>query len=145
VVQDLRRVFPRLKTFATLSPIPGFRQWLATASVSSERPGISHELAALVSALRINHSFDPNTVSSSLRRELTALCAFYLMHVRHGNGPLDPVARFHLGNGARLERLNWLGDPSEAGLRRSLGLMANYVYQAADVEANHDRHTGRVT
>ena len=72
-----------------------------------------------------------------MRGELSRLCAYYLLHAKHGKAPLDPVARFHLANGARLERLNWLGDTSEMGMRRSLGLTVNYVYRLADVERNH--------
>jgi malonyl-CoA decarboxylase len=75
-----------------------------------------------------------------LRNELLSLCAHYLLNVKHGKAPLDPVARFHLANGARLERLNWMGDTSEFGMRRSVGLMVNYVYCLADLERNHDAY-----
>ncbi len=67
------------------------------------------------------------------------LCAWYLLHAKQGAEPLDPVARFHLGNGAALERLNWLGDTSESGMARSAGMMVNYVYRLDDVERNHER------
>ncbi len=65
------------------------------------------------------------------------LCAYYLLHAKHGKDPLDPVARFHLRNGARLDRINWLGDTSAAGLQRSAGLTANYVYRLGELERNH--------
>ena len=68
------------------------------------------------------------------------LCAWYLLHAKQGAEPLDPVARFHLGNGAALERLNWLGDTSDSGMARSAGLMVNYVYRLEDVERNHERY-----
>jgi malonyl-CoA decarboxylase len=68
------------------------------------------------------------------------LCAFYLTSAKHGKAPFDSVARFHLANGATLERLNWLADTSESGVRRSFGLMANYVYRLADLERNHESY-----
>ena len=72
---------------------------------------------------------------------MSRLCAFYLMHAkRDGKLPLDPVARFHLANGARLQRLNWMGDTSSAGLARSLGFTVNYVYRLTDVERNHEAY-----
>ena len=74
-----------------------------------------------------------------MRELLTGLCAYYLVRAKQGDGPLDPVARFHLGNGAALERIDWLGDASERGLSISAGLMVNYVYRLKDVERNHER------
>lgn len=68
------------------------------------------------------------------------LCATYLLRARHHEEPLDPVACFHLSNGARMERINWLGDTSEAGISRSAGLMVNYVYKLSDVERNHEAY-----
>ena len=75
-----------------------------------------------------------------MQRELSRLCAQYLLHAKSRSEPLDSVARFHLGNGARMERLNWLGDVSPAGLLRSAGMMVNYVYDLADVERNHEAY-----
>ena len=78
-------------------------------------------------------------VSDSLQRTLMRLCAYYLLQAKQGTEPLDAVARFHLGNGAALERLNWMGDISETGMARSAGLMVNYVYWLNEVERNHER------
>ena len=78
-----------------------------------------------------------------MKNELSALCARYLLDARRNKEPLDPVARFHLANGARLERLNWMGDTSRPGLERSLGLMVNYVYRLSDVEKNHEAYTAK--
>ena len=84
---------------------------------------------------------DEPAVAPAIQRELSRLCASYLMHAKKdGKLPLDPVARFHLANGARLERLNWMGDTSAAGLARSLGFTVNYVYRLADVERNHEAY-----
>jgi malonyl-CoA decarboxylase len=78
-----------------------------------------------------------------LRDEMMERCARYLVSTVDGVGAQDPVARFHLANGARLERLNWLGDTSPTGLRRSFGLTVNYVYRLADLERNHDAYANR--
>jgi malonyl-CoA decarboxylase len=79
-------------------------------------------------------------VPETLQKLLMRLCAHYLLNAKQGEEPLDPVARFHLGNGAALERLNWMGDSSEQGMSRSAGMMVNYVYWLADVEKNHERY-----
>ncbi|WP_066267619.1 malonyl-CoA decarboxylase [Hydrogenophaga palleronii] len=114
VVETLQQEFPRLKTFATLSPIPGLRGWLAKNAPAEllkdwERPD---ELAE----------------ASPGRRNLLGWAARYLGQELNDGRPLDPVARFHLGNGARVERLNWAADPSAKGLKQSYGLMVNYLY-----------------
>jgi malonyl-CoA decarboxylase len=114
VVQTLKEEFPRLKTFATLSPIPGLRAWVAK-QVSPE------QLAAWDKPLEL-------PPKSPQRQELLAWAARYLGKELHDGRPLDPVARFHLGNGARIERLNWAGDPSHKGLKQSFGIMVNYLY-----------------
>jgi len=79
-------------------------------------------------------------VPEALQKLLLRRCAQYLLHAKKDVEPLDPVARFHLGNGASLERINWLGDVSESGMLRSAGLMVNYVYRLDEVERNHDRY-----
>jgi len=132
VAEDLGREFPRLKTFATLSPIPGFRKWLA--AIAKERP----EVGAILARLDTGRWLDDRVAAAEMRRRLVRLCAYYLIHAKQGRDPLDPVARFHLGNGARMERMNWLGDISAMGMRRSAGLMVNYVYRLDDVERNHE-------
>jgi malonyl-CoA decarboxylase len=132
VAEDLGREFPRLKTFATLSPIPGFRNWLA--GIAKEQP----EVRAILARLDGGRWFDDRAVAAEMQRQLVRLCAYYLLHAKQGRDPLDPVARFHLGNGARMEKLNWLGDISAMGMRRSAGLMVNYVYRLEDVERNHE-------
>jgi len=71
-----------------------------------------------------------------LRDPLLRLAARYLLDAKHGNKPLDPVARFHLGNGARIERLNWLADTSAKGLRQAFGMMVNYLYDPEQIEHN---------
>jgi malonyl-CoA decarboxylase len=137
VAEDLGQAFPAIRTFTTLSPVPGFVDWLDSegASAACRR---SSELALLVEKVK---GGDTNAViDARLRKEVSALCAYYLVSAKRGRAPLDPVARFHLANGARLERLNWVGDTSPVGIRRSLGLTANYVYRLSDVEKNHEAY-----
>ncbi|MBE0626895.1 MAG: malonyl-CoA decarboxylase [Burkholderiales bacterium] len=134
VAEDLGREFPRLKTFATLSPIPGFRRWLADAAAT--HPG----LAELIDALAAEDWYEAAAPGARVRTELMRLCAYYLQQVKHHGEPVDAVARFHLGNGARMERLNWLADTSGTGMARSAGMMVNYVYRLKDVERNHEAY-----
>ena len=140
VAEDLGREFPRLKTFATLSPVPGFRQWLVEKSV--ECPALGELLARIDAPAWLEDA----AAAAEIQRQLIRLCAHYLLYAKQGRDPLDPVARFHLGNGARLERLNWLGDTSPSGMRRAAGLMVNYVYRLGEVERNHEAYArdGRV-
>jgi malonyl-CoA decarboxylase len=132
VAEQLKSELPHLKRFATLSPIPGFRKWL---SGQASEAGEARRLAALE-----DPSWHTGEVPEALQKLLMRRCAQYLLHAKKDLEPLDPVARFHLGNGASLERINWLGDVSESGMLRSAGLMVNYVYRLDDVERNHDRY-----
>ena len=77
-------------------------------------------------------------IAARLKPQLMTLCAYYLIAAKTDGEPLDPVARFHLGNGARMDRLHWLADTSAQGMQRSAGLMVNYIYRLADVESNHE-------
>lgn len=177
VVADLQRDFPHLKTFATLSPMPGLVRWvgknpealaasftpsdwkrLAAASASAAQ-GATGEAGALgaVGAAGAPEAAAPEGVNhpvlqallgnaggwptdagvvQALREPLLKLAAHYLLHARRGDGPADPVARFHLGNGARVEQLNWLADTSNKGLAQSWGLMVNYLYDPDRIETN---------
>jgi malonyl-CoA decarboxylase len=132
VAEDLKGEFPHLRRFATLSPIPGFRGWLEKANISGEDK-------ALLARLE-DPAWHVGDVPEALQKLLMRLCAYYLVNAKHDKEPLDAVARFHLGNGAALERLNWMGDSSEQGMARSAGLMVNYVYWLAEVERNHEAY-----
>jgi malonyl-CoA decarboxylase len=129
VVETLRTELPHLKTFVTLSPIPGFRAWLEEAEFPGE---------AAKAAKRLSESGWMN--DARLEREMLALCAYYLTCVRKGPEPFDPVGRFHLRNGARVERLNWMADVSDTGSKTSATLMANYLYTENELEKNHERY-----
>lgn len=137
VVEDLSREFPRIRKFGTVSPVPGFRRWLAGKAEGSHRsPGLTRYADALASIDQPGWVHDESR-RAELEQLLAPLCAHYLLAAKQGKEPLDPVARFHLKNGARLERIHWLGDSSAAGLQRSVGFSANYVYRLAEVERNH--------
>jgi len=159
VVDELSHEAPQLKIFATLSPIPGFRAWLEERLAAGTDLLTAAEAAALVEAageasegdaaaalrrlleMAVWHPADPAT--EALRRPLTRLAAVYLGREKRPNGmAVDPVAHFHLSNGARIERLNWLGDVSAKGVAKSCGLMVNYLYRPEEIEANHEAYWG---
>jgi malonyl-CoA decarboxylase len=129
VVEELQAEFPQLKRFSTLSPVPGFRRWLAEASDTDtallpelERDGWWHDVAQ----------------SEKVRPALMRLCALYLTGQPSPGSRVDPVARFHLGNGARLERINWLGNAAPRAIEESFGIMVNYLYDHDSIEDNHE-------
>jgi malonyl-CoA decarboxylase len=149
VVDVLSREFPKLKVFCTLSPIPGFVAWLGPLlkEPDTERhQPLAKALKAVIKELGTDAAkiaSDPKTTIerlTSLREPLTRLCATYLLQRGDVIEPAqDPVARFHLNNGASLERINWLADVSKKGLRESLGLMVNYLYVPKAIESNHEK------
>ena len=156
VVEELRTELPQLTRFSTLSPIPGLRAWaekhLADPELIADcltpedsralqiaAPGTPEaDAAARLQAALTTPKWWETPLADALQAPLTRLCAHYLTTTRPGKGPLDPVAKFHLGNGARLERLNWRGNPTPRGLKESYGLMVNYLYDIASIEANHE-------
>lgn len=155
VVDDLSGRIKGIKTFATLSPIPGFRRWLDPKLEAGEDDLLlateSEALAALdgdetgVATLRRLLDSDwvgDETVEPVLKGPLMRLAAHYLLEEKRKGRARDGVANFHLSNGARMERLNWLGDRSAKGLKESAGMMINYLYKLSDIEANHEAYTG---
>ncbi len=147
VAQQLQRELPRLKTFCTLSPIPGFAAWLLGdpdfKALPRLRPAAAPALEAARTSLkattdgelaRLQHAAARQDLSREHDRALQQLCAAYLLQLSPSAGG-DPVARFHLDNGARLERINSRGNMAAKGLRQSLGLMVNYLYDLDQIEA----------
>ncbi|HMB48388.1 MAG TPA: malonyl-CoA decarboxylase, partial [Afifellaceae bacterium] len=133
VVEDLKTELPGLKTFTTLSPIPGLRAWLD----SDDGYNDDELIRRLDAAIPENW---PELAAAEQAR-LREMAADYFIHEKRADGqPIDPVARFHLGNGARLERINVDGDLSANGIERSYGLMVNYVYDLGQIEANHEAY-----
>jgi malonyl-CoA decarboxylase len=146
VVLELRSEFPQLKQFATLSPIPGFRSWLKKELENTSSTLVNTDEREQLNLLAVSSWVDDPVRCDLLQPVLTRLCAHYLYNAKKGTRPLDPVARFHLGNGAHIARLNWLGDTSPNGLRQSAGLLVNYAYDLKSVEENHEAfvNTGHV-
>ena len=146
VVEEVSRDLPRLSNFVTLSPAPSFAEWLARERAAESSVALSeHDKAALAPLDRPDWWQDEDT-AELLRDPVLRAAAWYFLHGRHSHGaPIDPVARFHLGNGARLERLNWLADRSEKGIRQSHGLMVNYLYDLGDIEKNHEAYATQRT
>ncbi len=146
VAEQLKRELPQLKTFCTLSPVPGFARWLRdTADVGAIDPTLRSRAARLAESRQLVLDVAGARPSSAalaaagepLCEALRRLCAAYVLHgTAAGQG--DPVARFHLDNGARLERVNALADGSANGLRQSFGTMVNYLYALDHIEANHE-------
>jgi malonyl-CoA decarboxylase len=131
VVEELRAEFPQLKRFSTLSPIPGFRRWLGQRLAKGSDPD-----AALLPQLESGNWWNDPAQSEKLRAPVLQLCARYL--TRRPSIRIDPVARFHLGNGARLERINWLGNDAPRAIQESFGIMVNYLYDHDSIEDNHE-------
>ena len=136
VIDDLKRDFPQLKTFATLSPLPQFVAWLKRTPEAIEALGLS------LAQLQSGEWTQDKAATRRLRDPLERLAARYLYEVRQNGRPLDPVARFHLGNGARIERINFLADASPKGFKQSGGLMVNYLYDPQEIEQNVEAYVG---
>lgn len=161
VVELLSREFDNLRNFATLSPIPGFRRWLEE-KLREDEPGLLSEeeasslrtaspadepapatgAEALLAILRRRGWFRDPAMLKAAEPVLTRLCARYLMAESRGKRARDPVAHFHLANGARIERISVLADRSEKGLKESASLMVNYLYDPAKIEDYHEDYVG---
>jgi malonyl-CoA decarboxylase len=142
VVEELRRELPKLENFVTLSPVPGFMHWLKH---SPYLPVAEDERPLLENLDNPDWVENPELVDN-LHPVVEHLAAYYFLKARTPRGRLiDSVARFHLGNGARLERINWLGDVSPKGLRESAGIMVNYLYRLEDIEKNHEAYANQGT
>ena len=131
VVQELQSEFPSIKTFVTLSPIPGFGRWLESDKIQKV------ELEAL--KLKVKTSSPEEMQDPAYQDDLRKLVFNYLAQVKRDKYPLDPVARFHLGNGASIHQINTDADQSEKGIEESRGAMVNYLYDLAYIEANHEQ------
>ncbi|MGI9383389.1 MAG: malonyl-CoA decarboxylase [Methyloligellaceae bacterium] len=146
VAEDLAHEIPSLKTFVTLSPVPRFAAWLVRLAGQEASELLTDEdretLKLLEDAGWAAHAAEQERLKAVL---LPLAAAYFLLATTRRGRPVDPVARFHLGNGARLERINWLGDKSEKGLRQSHGLMVNYLYDLKDIEKNHEAYVNEGT
>ena len=140
VAADLHAELPNLKTFCTLSPMPGLRAWMKRSLVRGGEANSAEPLLEPLFAAIADASKPPD---AALREPLEGSAAWYLTREWENGQACDPVARFHLGNGARLERVNWAADASAKGIEQSFGMMVNYVYDLGDVERNHEEYVNR--
>ena len=129
VVEEVGKRYSNMKRYVTLSPIPGFCRWLA-----------EQELGIDLDEMRSMARTDTAKTVDARRNDLLAACAQYLLKERRNHLALDPVARFHLGNGASLHAIHWAADLSDKGLEQSAGLMVNYLYDLRSIEENHDSY-----
>jgi len=141
VVEELSRELPRVSTFVTLSPVPGFAPWLQRERANAASPVLAEEDRDALAALDDDGWWRTPEIAETVREPLLAAAASYFLRAKNGRGaPIDAVARFHLGNGAELERLDWLADTSEKALQQSYGLMVNYLYDLGSIERNHEAY-----
>ncbi len=141
VVEEVSREMARMSAFVTLSPAPNFAQWLKRERANEASLALDEEDRAALAALDNANWWREPDVAATLREPLLRAAAWYYMRGRDRRGlPIDAVARFHLGNGARLERLDWLADTSERALAQSHGLMVNYLYDLDYIEQNHEAY-----
>jgi malonyl-CoA decarboxylase len=141
VVEEVRREWPRISTFVTLSPAPNFAEWVTRERANEASIAIDTDDREALRALdRPNWWLDEQLVEV-IGESIMRAAAWYYVRARNRRGlPVDSVARFHLGNGARLQRLNWIADTSERALEQSYGLMVNYLYDLDYIEQNHEAY-----
>jgi len=141
VVEEVSRDLPRIANFVTLSPAPNFAAWFNRERINEASLALDEDDREALSALAQADWWKDPTVTAAVREPFLRAAGWYYLRARNGRGlPADSVARFHLGNGARLERLNWLGDTSSRALQQSYGLMVNYLYDLDYIEQNHEAY-----
>jgi malonyl-CoA decarboxylase len=153
VVDDLASTLPNIKTFCTLSPIPGFMPWLRSNidefDLNDDEISIIEKILQPdfpVDSLReriTDSGDDSDSNSPLLKSTLVRLCSWYLLNAKRKGRAYDPVAHFHLTNGAQIERINWAANLSSNGLKQSAGLMVNYLYNLPNIEKNHEAYQGQ--
>ena len=141
VVEEICREMPKLATFVTLSPVTNFAAWFKRERAQDNSTALNEADKVLFAALDEPNWWRAEDTAARLQDPLMRAAAWYFLRARNGRGlPVDAVARFHLGNGARLERINWLADTSERAMVQGHGLMVNYQYDLDDIEKNHEAY-----
>jgi malonyl-CoA decarboxylase len=141
VVEEVSRDIPSVDTFVTLSPAPNFAEWLNRERAKSASAAIDDADRKALAPLDSEDWWRAPDIAERMREPFLRAAAWYYLRARNGRSlPVDAVARFHLGNGARLERLDWLADTSERALKQSYGLMVNYLYDLDYIERNHEAY-----
>jgi malonyl-CoA decarboxylase len=138
VADQLAGEIQGLRHYATLSPIPGFRAWLEPVRAARSLDWLRDEDYETLAVLAADEWVSDAALADSLKPLMLKLCAHYLLKEKREDEPLDPVARFHLSNGARIERINWMGDLSEQRRTQSYGMLVNYIYDRRSVIRNHE-------
>jgi malonyl-CoA decarboxylase len=133
VVEELQSEFPRLTRFSTLSPVAGFRRWLAQQG--ADRSNLD---TTVPPTIKSNDGWHDQAQTESIRAALMQLCAAYLTRRPSPGIRIDPVARVHLRNGARLERINWLDNTAPGAIEESFGIIVNYLYDLDTIEDHHE-------
>jgi malonyl-CoA decarboxylase len=141
VVEEVSREMSRVGAFVTLSPAPNFAEWLKRERSNAGSAALDDDDREALAALDRDGWWRSPEIAEQIREPFLRAAAWYYIRARNGRGlPVDAVARFHLGNGARLERLDWLADTSERALKQSCGLMVNYLYDLDYIERNHEAY-----
>jgi len=141
VAEEINRELPKLATFVTLSPVVGFAGWLKRERGAEASTAISTADKALFGLLDDADWWRDPEKAARLQDPVMRAAAAYFLRARSPRGlPVDAVARFHLGNGARLERINWLADTSDKAMAQAHGLMVNYLYDLDEIEQNHEAY-----
>ncbi len=141
VVKEISRELPKLSAFVTLSPVTNFADWLKRERAQENSAALNETDKVLFVALDDPDWSRNPEAAERLQGPLMRAAAWHFLRARNGRGlPVDAVARFHLGNGARLERINWLADTSDKAIAQADGLMVNYLYDLDDIEANHEAY-----
>lgn len=139
VVEDLKGTFANLKDYVTLSPVPGYSDWV-NEILNDVAVVLSREQNEALTKLVEKQWVETSQLSAEIEPIILSSIASYLVQQKNMQGlPKNLVARFHLGNGAQLERINWPADLSSAGMNASYGAMVNYSYKLDDIEKNHER------
>jgi malonyl-CoA decarboxylase len=141
VVEEICHEHPKLSTFVTLSPVANFADWLGQQRADENSAVLTADDRAALVNLDVKGWWQKDETREMMREPLLRAAAWYFLRARNSRGaPLDSVARFHLGNGARLEQINWLADGSEKAMAQGHGLMVNYLYDLDDIEKNHEAY-----
>jgi malonyl-CoA decarboxylase len=141
VVEEVSREMPKLSAFVTLSPVTNFASWLQAERAEPDSAALTEADKAILTILDQPGWWRDQDKAAQVRDSLMRAAAWYFLRARNGRGtPVDSVARFHLGNGARLERINWLADTSERAMAQAYGLMVNYLYDLDEIEKNHEAY-----
>ncbi|MGA8997972.1 MAG: malonyl-CoA decarboxylase [Pseudolabrys sp.] len=141
VVEEVSREMPKLSTFVTLSPVTNFASWLKRERAEENSAALTEADKAALAVLDQPGWWRDEDTAAEIQDSVMRAAAWYFLRARNQRGtPIDAVARFHLGNGARLERINWLADMSERAMAQAHGLMVNYLYDLDEIEKNHEAY-----